>query len=69
MGQIIKFEIGCRGCAYLERTGKHTYTCSTRVHMDDTPVVPIRDGKKTTDWDICSGKHYLKAIRRKRYMP
>ncbi|WP_027217708.1 hypothetical protein [Butyrivibrio fibrisolvens] len=60
MGKIITFEIGCRGCVYLERIGKRTFECSTRTHLDDSPVIPIKDGLKTDDWNICNGEFYEK---------
>ena len=63
MGEILEFNIGCRHCANLVRVGKNTYSCSERLHMDDTPVMPIVDGKHTDDWDICSGEDYKRISR------
>lgn len=60
MSQIIAFEIGCRHCACLEKIGKDSYECCSRVHMDDSPVIPIFEGKKTTDWNICEGIDYTR---------
>ncbi|ADL36422.1 hypothetical protein bpr_IV057 (plasmid) [Butyrivibrio proteoclasticus B316] len=58
MGSITEFSIGCRRCANLEQIGKKSFMCSVRSHMDDSDVVPIRDGKKTEDWCICDGEYY-----------
>ncbi len=62
MGKIVQFEIGCRGCACLEKIGKRTYECSTRIHIDDSPVIPVRDGVKTADWNICDGEYYVRPL-------
>ncbi len=56
--KMVTFSIGCRRCIHLQRIGKNTYTCIKRVHMDDSPIIPIRDGDKTSDWGICEGKSY-----------
>lgn len=61
MGKIITFEIGCRGCACLEQIGKKTFECNARAHMDDSPVIPVRDGIKTGDWNICNGESYERS--------
>ena len=58
MGEIVLFCVGCRKCANLVQVGKKSYTCSSRVHMDDTPVMPIVDGQLTDDWNICEGTDY-----------
>ncbi len=58
---LIPFEIGCRCCSHLERVGKNTYICAERIHMDDSPVIPIKDGLKTDDWNICNGEYYNKS--------
>lgn len=61
MGEIVAFERGCRGCENLVQIGKCTYKCARRVHMDDSEVIPVRDGKHTKDWNICDGEYYKKA--------
>ena len=58
MGELVKFEVGCRHCANLVRVGKNTYSCSERVHMDDTAILPIVEGKHTDDWNACNGEDY-----------
>lgn len=58
MGELLKFEVGCRHCSHLMKVGKNTYTCLERLHMDDSPVMPIVDGKHTDDWNVCSGEDY-----------
>ncbi|MCR4757768.1 MAG: hypothetical protein K5792_08215 [Butyrivibrio sp.] len=58
--QILLFEIGCRKCSNLVALGNHSYMCIERVHMDDSSVIPIRNGKKTVDWNICGGDDYNK---------
>ena len=58
MGDLIQFEIGCRRCKHLVRLNKDTYTCVERLHMDDSPVIPIVDGVHTDDWCICNGEDY-----------
>lgn len=63
MGEIVKFEIGCRHCEHLTQIGKRTFCCNTRIHMDDSPVIPIKDNMKTLDWDICDGKYYERKNR------
>lgn len=57
---ILAFEIGCRRCACLERIGTNTFECGSRVHMDDSPVIPVFEGKKTSDWNICEGMDYIR---------
>ena len=58
MGEVIKFDVGCRCCANLMRVGKNTYCCQERAHMDDSSVLPIVDGKHTDDWNACNGEDY-----------
>lgn len=65
MGELLTFEIGCRHCANLLQIGKNTYICSERAHMDDTDVIPIRDGQRTDDWNICNGDSYIRLVRSK----
>ena len=60
MDRIIPFEIGCRKCGNLCKIGKSTYLCSAKVHMDDSEVIPVRDGQHTTDWYICNGDSYCR---------
>ena len=62
MGELVIFERGCRRCEYLTQIGKNTYKCAKRVHMDDSDVVPIRDGEHTEDWNICDGECYVRAF-------
>ncbi len=59
--KVVTFAVGCRRCAHLDRIGKNTYVCAKRVHMDDTAIIPIKDGVKTSDWGICAGKSYQKV--------
>lgn len=68
MGEIVEFEVGCRLCEHLIQIGKNSYICEERAHMDDSEVVPIRDGKKTEDWNICGGEDYrrIQKVRLKR---
>ena len=61
MGDILEFNVGCRRCKNLVKIGKNTYMCSERSHMDDSDVIPIRDGKTTDDWYICSGSDYKRV--------
>lgn len=65
MGELLTFERGCNHCENLVRVGKNTYVCNARAHMDDTDVVPIRDGKHTDDWNICNGEdyHYFRTLK------
>lgn len=58
MGELLQFERGCRHCKNLVQLDKNTYTCIERLHMDDSPVVPILNGKHTDDWNICNGEDY-----------
>ena len=58
---LVQFEVGCRRCTHLERIGKNTYICSERAHMDDSPVIPIKDGYKTDDWNICNSEYYNRS--------
>ena len=60
MNNIVKFDTGCRKCIHLVRIGKNSFLCGIRVHLDDSDVVPIRNGQKTEDWNICNGEHYKK---------
>ena len=62
MGEIVKFEIGCKYCENLSQIGKGTYVCLKRVHMDDSDVIPIKDGKRTDDWGVCEGKNYVRTF-------
>ena len=61
MGETIPFEVGCRRCEYLTKIGKRTFLCDQRVHLDNTDVVPIRDGVHTEDWYVCEGEDYKRA--------
>lgn len=63
MGELVIFERGCRGCEHLVQIGHNTYRCETRVHMDDSDVIPVKDGKHTRDWDICSGEFYVRSTK------
>lgn len=65
MNNVIEFEIGCRRCEYLAQIDKGTYCCNIRVHLDDSPVIPIKDYQKTVDWDICSGEYYVRETNKK----
>lgn len=56
---VIQFERGCRRCEHLVQTGKNTYKCDKKVHMDDSEVVPIKDGEHTKDWNVCRGESYV----------
>ena len=58
MCKIVTFEVGCRGCRGFIKTDKNSYVCSKRAHMDDSPIIPLKDGKKTADWYICKGRYY-----------
>ncbi len=60
MGTIIPFSVGCRRCVYLQRIGEGTYLCTERAHIDDSDVIPIKDGKQTKDWNICYGESYAR---------
>lgn len=62
MGEIVKFELGCKRCENLAQIGKGTYVCLKRVHMDDSDVIPIRDGKRTNDWYICNGENFVRTV-------
>lgn len=62
MGEIVEFNIGCRLCQNLVQVGKNTYTCSERVHLDDSSVFPILNGKiNDEDWNICDGECYVRV--------
>ena len=63
MGEIVRFETGCRNCANLVRVGKNTYCCQERVHMDDSAITPIIDGEHTDDWNACEGEDYKRVPR------
>lgn len=58
---IVQFETGCRRCEHLVQVGKKTYLCKQKVHMDDSEVIPVRDGKHTHDWYICGGESYIRV--------
>lgn len=62
MGEIVQFEIGCRHCEHLSKIDNNTWVCMQRVHMDDSDVVPIKNGKKTDDWGICDGEAYVRTF-------
>ena len=64
MGEVVRFEVGCRRCEHLVQIGKNTYLCKQKVHMDDSAVVPIRDGKQTEDWHICNGDSYTRVLQK-----
>lgn len=64
MGEIVKFEKGCKRCENLSQIGKGTYVCLKRVHMDDSDVIPIKDNKKTDDWYICDGESYIRTMNK-----
>ena len=65
MGEILQFEVGCRHCVHLVQVNKNSFMCSERVHMDDTPVMPIVDGEKSfIDWNVCHGEYYQRASKR-----
>jgi len=64
MGELLQFERGCRGCENLSQIGKGTFVCLKRVHMDDSDVIPIRDGKKTDDWNVCEGQNYVRTMNK-----
>lgn len=66
MGEIVKFEIGCRNCEHLIRVGKDTWMCNENLHKDKTDILPIKDGKHTSDWGICKGADYKRALSVKR---
>lgn len=66
MGKIIKFEIGCRNCEHLIQIGKGTWMCNENLHEDQTDVLPIEDGEKTSDWGICEGADYRRALKTNR---
>ena len=58
MGELLEFCVGCRRCENLVQIDKNSYMCLSRVHMDDSSVMPIIDGKHTDDWNICEGSDY-----------
>ena len=64
MGEVVRFEVGCRRCEHLVQIGKNTYLCKQKVHMDDSSVIPIRDGKQTSDWNICKGDSYTRVLKK-----
>lgn len=64
MGEILQFERGCRRCENLAQIGKGTYVCLKRVHMDDSDVIPIKDGQKTSDWFVCDGESYVRTMNK-----
>lgn len=60
MNNIIQFDIGCLRCIHLTKIAKSTYICDERVHMDGSDVIPIRDGKRTEDWNTCNHEDYIR---------
>ncbi len=58
MGKVIKFEIGCRCCDGLTKVDQCTYICGKRAHLDDSSIFLIKNGIKTSEWNICKGKYY-----------
>ena len=64
MGELLQFERGCRHCENLSQIGKGTYVCLKRVHMDDSDVIPIKDGHKTSDWFVCDGEAYVRTMNK-----
>lgn len=68
---IVQFERGCRRCEHLVHVAKDTWMCESRLHMDDSTVFPIVEGKKNEeDWDACKGEDYKivvdKSARRRK---
>ena len=66
MGQIVKFEKGCRRCEHLVQLDKNTWICEERVHIDDSSIMPILNGKHTADWNACEGEDYKMIVRKLR---
>lgn len=58
MGEVIKFERGCRRCANLVQIDKDSWICGTRTKKDGSTLVIIENGKKGKDWNACKGNHY-----------
>ncbi len=63
MGEVLEFCRGCSRCANLARVGKNTYCCTERLHMDDSAIMPIVDGKRTDDWGACDGEDYKRLAK------
>ena len=56
---VIQFERGCRRCEHLVQVDRRTWMCNKKVHMDDSAVIPIKDGEHTKDWNVCRGNDYV----------
>lgn len=59
MGEVIKFDRGCRGCVHLLQIDKNTFVCEARENLDDSSIYPIVNGKHTDGWNICEGEDYV----------
>lgn len=53
----------CRGCRNLTEVDEGTYICSERVHNNDSPIVPVVRGERTSDWGICGGEYYVTGYK------
>ena len=62
MGEIIQFERGCRGCVNLIQLEKGTFYCTECDWEDGDKVFPVRNGRKTSDWNACEGESYSGRI-------
>lgn len=65
MGEIVKFELGCKHCENLSRIDKNTYVCLALLHNDDSDVIPVKDGRKTDDWCACDGDDFVRTLNKK----
>lgn len=63
--KVIDMEHNCIGCKHLlEVDDEGTCICNSRVHMNDTPIVPMVQGEYTSDWGFCGGEFYERQFDR-----
>ena len=61
---VVEFDFGCAGCVHMIEVDEGTYICAERVHMNDTPIVPIVQNERTSDWGCCGGIDYERQYRK-----
>ena len=61
---ILEFSPGCKDCIHLVQVDEGTYICAERVHVNDTPIVPVVQDERTGDWGCCGGIDYERQYRK-----
>lgn len=62
--KIIEFGQTCKGCRNLVEVDEGTYICSSRVRINDEPIVPVVNDEYTSDWGFCGGEFYERRYDR-----